>query len=202
MYLPSLFGRRSPGEWPGDRAIDLRVCVAREFTTLADRTSPVVGWLRALAASAYRECGGPGSAWSGCASPEVSRWRQRSNRRSSRPSSASRPCPRRSGGVAVPPWAWMLRISAQSRLERMTACACSGSGSPTGVARASDSRPCGRRSGHPSRASRSTLRLVTRLASRRRRTRCSRTLSSTSRGIRPGWPLDRVLAFLAEQLRH
>lgn len=38
----------------------LRVCVAREFTKLADRTSPVVGWLRALAASAFRECGGPG----------------------------------------------------------------------------------------------------------------------------------------------
>ena len=34
--------------------------MAREFTKLADRTSPVVGWLRALAASAYRECGGPG----------------------------------------------------------------------------------------------------------------------------------------------
>lgn len=31
-----------------------------EFTKLADRTSPVVGWLRALAASAHRECGGPG----------------------------------------------------------------------------------------------------------------------------------------------
>jgi dienelactone hydrolase len=38
----------------------LQVCVAREFTKLADRTSPVVGWLRALAASAYRECGEPG----------------------------------------------------------------------------------------------------------------------------------------------
>ena len=34
--------------------------MAREFTKLADRTSPVVGWLRALASSAYRECGGSG----------------------------------------------------------------------------------------------------------------------------------------------
>src|SRR5512133_3607238 len=87
VYLPSLFGR--PAAPANGREIVrsiLRVCVAREFTKLADRTSPVVGWLRALAASAYRECGGPESGWSGCASPEVSRWRQRSNRRSSRPS--------------------------------------------------------------------------------------------------------------------
>jgi VIT1/CCC1 family predicted Fe2+/Mn2+ transporter len=34
--------------------------VSREFAILADRTSPVVTWLRALAAQAYRECGGPG----------------------------------------------------------------------------------------------------------------------------------------------
>lgn len=38
----------------------LRVCVSREFSILADRTSPVVTWLRALAATAYRDCGGPG----------------------------------------------------------------------------------------------------------------------------------------------
>ena len=61
MYLPSLFGR--PAAPANGREIlrsILRVCVAREFTKLADCTSPVVGWLRALAASAYRECGGPG----------------------------------------------------------------------------------------------------------------------------------------------
>ncbi|EKT76332.1 dienelactone hydrolase [Rhodococcus opacus M213] len=61
VYLPSLFGR--PGAPANGRESVhsiLRVCVAREFTKLADRTSPVVGWLRALAASAYRECGGPG----------------------------------------------------------------------------------------------------------------------------------------------
>ncbi len=61
VYLPSLFGRPAApakGREIGRSAV--RVCVAREFTKLADRTSPVVGWLRALAASAYRECGGPG----------------------------------------------------------------------------------------------------------------------------------------------
>ena len=87
VYLPSLFGR--PAAPANGREIlrsILRVCVAREFTKLADRTSPVVGWLRALAASAYGECGGPGVGVVGCVSPEVSRWRQRSNRRSSRPS--------------------------------------------------------------------------------------------------------------------
>ena len=61
VYLPSLFGRPAAPATGREvvRSI-LRVCVAREFTKLADRTSPVVGWLRVLAASAYRECGGPG----------------------------------------------------------------------------------------------------------------------------------------------
>lgn len=60
-YLPSLFGR--PGEAATTGAVVrsiLRVCVAREFSILADRTSPVAGWLRALAAKAHTECGGPG----------------------------------------------------------------------------------------------------------------------------------------------
>jgi dienelactone hydrolase len=36
-------------------------CVSRDFTTWAlDRTSPITGWLRALAADAHEECGGPG----------------------------------------------------------------------------------------------------------------------------------------------
>ncbi len=38
----------------------LRSCVSREFAVFTDRTSPVVGWLRALAAHAHAECGGPG----------------------------------------------------------------------------------------------------------------------------------------------
>jgi dienelactone hydrolase len=38
-----------------------RVCVAREFATMAtDRTSPITTWLRSLAAEAHTECGGPG----------------------------------------------------------------------------------------------------------------------------------------------
>jgi dienelactone hydrolase len=36
-------------------------CISREFTTLATgRTSPVVSWLRALAAAEHERCGGPG----------------------------------------------------------------------------------------------------------------------------------------------
>jgi dienelactone hydrolase len=61
VYLPSLFGR--PGQPANTRALVgsiPRVCVSREFVILADRTSPVVTWLRALAAKAHRECGGPG----------------------------------------------------------------------------------------------------------------------------------------------
>jgi dienelactone hydrolase len=61
VYLPSLFGR--PGEEPTTGAVArsiLRTCVAREFSILADRTSPVASWLRALANKAHTECGGPG----------------------------------------------------------------------------------------------------------------------------------------------
>jgi dienelactone hydrolase len=36
-------------------------CISREFTVLATgRTSPVIAWLRALAASEHERCGGPG----------------------------------------------------------------------------------------------------------------------------------------------
>ena len=61
VYLPSLFGR--PGApFVGREMLrtGLRVCVSREFALLADRTSPVATWLRALAAMAHTECGGPG----------------------------------------------------------------------------------------------------------------------------------------------
>jgi dienelactone hydrolase len=61
VYLPSLFGR--PGKAPTGGEIMRsfpRACVAREFAVLADRTSPVAHWLRALAARAHEECGGPG----------------------------------------------------------------------------------------------------------------------------------------------
>ena len=62
VYMPSLFG--TPGKkfgWGYTLGTLPGVCVAREFTTLAlDRTSPITGWLRALAAKAHTECGGPG----------------------------------------------------------------------------------------------------------------------------------------------
>jgi dienelactone hydrolase len=62
VYLPSLFG--TPGKefgWGSVFRVMPRVCVAREFTTLTlDRTSPITGWLRRLAADAHAECGGPG----------------------------------------------------------------------------------------------------------------------------------------------
>ena len=62
VYMPSLFG--TPGK-PFGLAYSIRsiarACVAREFVTMAtDRTSPIVSWLRRLAAVAHAECGGPG----------------------------------------------------------------------------------------------------------------------------------------------
>lgn len=61
VYLPSLFGRPGQPLTAGAtvRSI-LRVCIARDFAILADRTSPIVHWLRALAVRAHAECGGPG----------------------------------------------------------------------------------------------------------------------------------------------
>lgn len=67
--LPHLFGR--PGKDPeasgrlGATAYALSsivpACISREFTTWAtNRTSPVVEWLRALAAREHERCGGPG----------------------------------------------------------------------------------------------------------------------------------------------
>jgi dienelactone hydrolase len=62
VVMPSLFG--TPG-----RAFSIpytvrslaRACVSREFAAFAlDRTGPVIGWLRKLAAAAHAECGGPG----------------------------------------------------------------------------------------------------------------------------------------------
>ncbi len=61
VYLPSLFGQ--PGKPFGGsqmRRSLWQVCVSREFVLLAARTPPVATWLRALAAQAHAECGGPG----------------------------------------------------------------------------------------------------------------------------------------------
>nr|WP_198428875.1 dienelactone hydrolase family protein [Nocardia bovistercoris] len=62
VYLPSLFGR--DGAYPEAEeglAVLRRACVSAEFRAFgAGRSSPVTDWLRALAALAHRECGGPG----------------------------------------------------------------------------------------------------------------------------------------------
>jgi dienelactone hydrolase len=62
VRMPSLFGTPGRAVTVGYTVATLaKACVAREFTTLAlDRTSPVIGWLRRLAAEAHAECGGPG----------------------------------------------------------------------------------------------------------------------------------------------
>jgi dienelactone hydrolase len=62
VRMPSMFG--TPGK-PMTVGYVMRsmlhACVARELATFAlDRTSPVIGWLRQLAAQAHAECGGPG----------------------------------------------------------------------------------------------------------------------------------------------
>ncbi|HEY1487235.1 MAG TPA: dienelactone hydrolase family protein, partial [Micromonosporaceae bacterium] len=60
--MPSLFG--TPGrKVSGGYAMStfLRACVAAEFTGFAlGKTSPIVGWLRDVAARAHEDCGGPG----------------------------------------------------------------------------------------------------------------------------------------------
>src|SRR6266508_1867331 len=62
VYMPSLFGRPGkPFGWGYTIRSISGACVAREFTSFAlDRTSPIIGWLRKLAADAHAECGGPG----------------------------------------------------------------------------------------------------------------------------------------------
>jgi len=62
VWMPNLFG--DPGA-PISRVrgagVMLRACISREFRAFAaDRSSPVVDWLRALAAHAHPLCGGRG----------------------------------------------------------------------------------------------------------------------------------------------
>lgn len=62
VYLPSLFGRDGayPQAAPGLEVVQ-RACISAEFRAFAStESSPVTHWLRALAARAHRECGGPG----------------------------------------------------------------------------------------------------------------------------------------------
>ncbi|WP_228000552.1 dienelactone hydrolase family protein [Nocardia australiensis] len=62
VYLPSLFGR--DGAYPQSEegvSVFKRACVSAEFRAFgAGVSSPIADWLRALAALAHRECGGPG----------------------------------------------------------------------------------------------------------------------------------------------
>ena len=62
VVMPSLMG--TPGKEPSGAYIAqsaIRLCIAREFTTMALRqTSPVIAWLRALARNLHAEVGGPG----------------------------------------------------------------------------------------------------------------------------------------------
>ena len=60
--MPHLFGEDGRAPSPGYIGSSItRACIAKEFTVLAKgRTSPVISWLRALAADAHGTCGGPG----------------------------------------------------------------------------------------------------------------------------------------------
>ena len=62
VVMPSLVG--TPGRELGNRYLMssmAKVCVAREFTNWAvGETSPIIGWLRALARHLHQEVGGPG----------------------------------------------------------------------------------------------------------------------------------------------
>lgn len=62
VWMPSLFGRDGMPATLGEylRSVP-RTCVSREFAAFAtNATAPVTTWLRALAAHAHDECGGPG----------------------------------------------------------------------------------------------------------------------------------------------
>ncbi|MSV37823.1 MAG: dienelactone hydrolase, partial [Actinobacteria bacterium] len=62
VVMPDLVG--TPGQAVSGKYIAssmLKICVAKEFTTLAlQKTSPIISWLRALAGSLHREIGGKG----------------------------------------------------------------------------------------------------------------------------------------------
>jgi dienelactone hydrolase len=62
VVMPSLVGDPGRGISAGYALQSFaRVCVAKEFTTLALRqTSPIISWLRALATELHGSCGGPG----------------------------------------------------------------------------------------------------------------------------------------------
>lgn len=62
VHMPSLFGRDGVTAAVDEAvAVFKRTCVSAEFRSAgADRPSPVMTWLRALAVGAHQACGGPG----------------------------------------------------------------------------------------------------------------------------------------------
>ena len=62
VWMPDLFGRAgAPVSMPRAVATMVRGCISREFKAFAaNESSPVVDWLRALAAHAHPLCGGKG----------------------------------------------------------------------------------------------------------------------------------------------
>lgn len=62
VLMPSLVGTPGREVSNGYLAASMtKVCISREFTHWAlDRTSPIIGWLRALARNLHQEVGGPG----------------------------------------------------------------------------------------------------------------------------------------------
>ena len=62
VVLPHLFGKpEAPMSLVPVASVVPRVCVSKEFTTMAvGRTSPIAGWLRDLARTLHAELGGPG----------------------------------------------------------------------------------------------------------------------------------------------
>ena len=62
VFMPQLFGTPNRVESHGYAAgVIVRACISREFKVLAaDKSSPIVDWLRALARCAHEQCGGKG----------------------------------------------------------------------------------------------------------------------------------------------
>jgi dienelactone hydrolase len=63
VFLPDLFGNAGRDATPGYALGEILkgICIRREFAAwAADRSSPIVDWLRALAKKVHIECGGKG----------------------------------------------------------------------------------------------------------------------------------------------
>ncbi|MEO6699643.1 MAG: dienelactone hydrolase family protein [Paraperlucidibaca sp.] len=62
VFMPQLFGEpMKPLTIPYTAEALAKICISREFRVLsANKSSPVVDWLRALARHAHELCGGPG----------------------------------------------------------------------------------------------------------------------------------------------